>query len=296
MCANVVNWVFLGDSLTEGVGSSRISYVTELVKMLRVEANERGRSLAVNEVRLRKVDPDSFNPFIQVNLAGQLNTDERESERALWLWNLACEGKTIDTDLEWLPLLASLKPELVIIFRGSLEGIIRPAVLQQGAWPWWLPSSWKGYAAMDPRCYFSTTWWRNIKQVATDALKQKARLRLVQAKPGKPLMKQEVLLENYSVLLARLLERGERIIMLGLLPIDGRRFPLSPESFQLINTNLSKLADSAGVEFFDWGTRLVDSQSELEDLFYRDGFHPNEAGARALASILRQHLSPLIVA
>ncbi len=293
MRASVANWVFLGDSLTEGVGSSRVSYVTELVTLLRAEANRSGTDLVVNEVRLRKVDPDSFNPFLRVNLAGRLNVDERESGHMFWLWNFACEGRTIETDFEWLPLIASLKPELVIIFRGSLEGILRPAMLHDGAWPWWLPHSWKGYAAMDPRCYFSTTWWRRAKQVTVDMLKQTVRLRLIKARPGVSLMKPERLLEQYSTLLARLQETKARILMLGLLPVDSRCFPSSPESFQLINANLSKLANSVGVEFFDWGARL-NSQSADGGFFYRDGFHPNEAGARALASILQQYLSPLI--
>src|ERR1041385_5677025 len=157
------NWVFLGDSLTEGVGSKRISHVSELAKRL-----------PASEFRLRPVD--AINGYVEFNVAGMM---QPQSSSDLWLWNLACEGKTIESDFEWLPLISALRPELVVVFRGSLESILRPAMVFDGSWPWWVPRSWRSYSAMDPRCYFSTTWWRKAKQTSVDALKQKARLGLL---------------------------------------------------------------------------------------------------------------------
>src|SRR5215204_85973 len=188
MAPSVRNWVFLGDSLTEGVGSKRISHVAELVKQLRSSASFGAN---VHEFRLRQIDP-TFNPYIEFNVAGLMNVDEQQKSSDVWLWNLACEGQTIESDFAWLPLIASLRPELVVIFRGSLESIIRPAMLRDGAWPWWVPQSWRGYAATDPRCYFSSTWWRKAKQTSLDALKQKARLKLLKVNHGKPLIDLEL--------------------------------------------------------------------------------------------------------
>ena len=119
----VRNWVFLGDSLTEGVGSKRISHVTEFVKQMRAAAG-----VNVHEFRLRQIDSD-FNRQIDFNVAGLMNVDADQNPSDLWLWNLACEGQTIDSDFGWLPLIAALRPELVVIFRGSLESIIRPAMV-----------------------------------------------------------------------------------------------------------------------------------------------------------------------
>src|SRR5829696_1785640 len=180
----VRNWVFLGDSLTEGVGSKRISHVSELVKQLRSSGCAVAAGTNVHEFRLRHVD-SAFNDQIDFNVAGFVNVDEDQNPSDLWLWNLACEGQTIESDLGWLPLIAALRPELVVIFRGSLESIIRPAMVLDGDWSWWVPQSWRGYAAMDPRCYFSTTWWRKAKQTSVDTLKQRARLKLLKAQPGK---------------------------------------------------------------------------------------------------------------
>jgi lysophospholipase L1-like esterase len=41
------------------------------------------------------------------------------------------------------------------------------------------------------------------------------------------------------------------------------------------------------VEFLDWASLLA-ARGKHSELFYRDGFHPNEAGARVLAEILRE--------
>lgn len=272
------NWVFLGDSLTEGVGSKRISHVTELVKQLRASPGAN-----VHEFRLRHIDS---NGQIDFNVAGLIDVDAEQSQSDLWLWNLACEGQAIDSDFGWLPLIATLRPELVVIFRGSLESIIRPAMVADRDWPWWVPQSWRGYAAMDPRCYFSTTWWRKAKQSSVDALKQRARLKLLRARAGKPLIDVEAFASYQTELLKRLRALDTRVLVLGLLPVDDSRFPGSPEQFKAVNARIKMVADAEGVEFFDWATSL-----NGDELFYRDGFHPNAAGAAALAGVLRDRLN-----
>ena len=278
----VRNWVFLGDSLTEGVGSKRISHVTELVNQLRDAPHD----FNVHEFRLRHVDMPSFSRDIEFNVAGLINREEQSHSSDVWLWNLACEGQVIESDFEWLSLIAALRPELVVIFRGSLESIIRPSMLLDGDWPWWVPASWRGYAAMDPRCYFSTTWWRKAKQRSVDALKQKVRLKLLDTRPGKPLIDLDQLSGYLRDLIKQLRAIGTRVLVLGLLPVDQSRFPSSPEYFKSVNARLEQIATAQGAEFFDWGSLLPANG----DLFYRDSFHPNKAGARVLAQILEERL------
>ena len=278
-----MNCVFLGDSLTEGVGWKRISYVTELVTQIRST-----KTLNVHELRLRHSEASEFVDF---NLAGRIDVDDREFDSDLWCWNLACEGKTIDTDVAWLPLLRSLKPELVVIFRGSLESIVRPAALHEGSWPWWVPSSWRGYPAMDPRCYFSTTWWRRAKQQLIDGSKQRMRLKLLARAAGAPLVDVETFTSHLTGLIAGLRELNTRVLVLGLLPVDEGRFPGSPAHFESVNKRLKQIATTEGVEFVDWGPELK-PKAPHNEMFYRDGFHPNLTGARLLAEILRSRLCP----
>ena len=252
--------MFLGDSLTEGVGSKRISHVAELAKQLRAS-------------EIRSHDRDTLNGEVKSNIAG------------LRFWNFACEGKTIESDFEWLPLIGTLQPELVVIFRGSLESIIRPAMVADGNWPWWVPPSWRNYSAMDPRCYFSDTWWRKAKQTSLDAIKQSVRLKLLRARPGKPLVDLDTFASYQTKLIQQLRSFGTRVLVLGLLPVDDDRFPGSVEQFKSVNARLREIAEAEGVEFVDWASQLNSGA-----LFYRDGFHPNEAGAIALANLLRERL------
>ena len=280
-----MNWVFLGDSLTEGVGSKRISYVSELVTQIRSARCE----INVHELRLRHVDPHGFDRFVELNVAGKMDVDSGPHSSDLWCWNLACERQTIESDLAWLPLIATLRPELVVIFRGSLESIVRPAALHDGTWPWWVPSSWRSYAAMDPRCYFSATWWRKAKQQTIDATKQRMRLKLLTRGAGRPLIGSEAFTAHLTTLLNRLRALNTRIVILGLLPVDEARFPGSSVYFESVNAQLKHIASTDGIDFFDWGS-LLKAKAPLEQLFYRDGFHPNLTGATALAEILRSHL------
>ena len=267
--------MFLGDSLTEGVGAKRISHVAELAKQLRAGDN----AATIHEFRLRHID--ALNGQVNFNVAGLMSAAQQTKGEDLWLWNLACEGQTIDSDAAWLPLIGALRPELVVIFRGSLESIIRPAMISDGDWPSWVPQSWRSYAAMDPRCYFSTTWWRKAKQTSIDSLKQRARLKLLGTRPGKPLMDLETLASHHSELIRRLRTLGTRILVLGLLPVDHERFPGSADYFKAVNLRLQQIAQAEDVDFFDWGSHL-----NGDSLFYRDGFHPNAEGAAALAKIL----------
>jgi len=277
--------------------------VSELVKQLRSSGVAN-----VHEFRLRRVDTQTFSRGVDFNVAGYLNGNGgTDSGSDLWVWNLACEGQTIETDFAWLPLIGALRPELVVIFRGSLESIVRPAMVRSGEWPWWVPASWRGYAAMDPRCYFSTTWWRKAKQTSVDALKQKARLKLLQKGEGegRPLMDADLFITHTAALLKalRTLQTrtlvtqavptrtgGTRVLVLGLLPVEEERFPGSPAQFKSVNAKLKDVAEAEGAEFFDWAEELP-RKGRHEDLFYRDSFHPNAAGARALAEILQRRLA-----
>ena len=281
------NWVFLGDSLTEGVGSKRETFVTELAKQLRVSETR-----SVHDLRFREVDPDQFNPFIRVNLAGYWCADDRPAPGALWLWNLGSEARTIDNDLRWLPFLQNLRPERVFIHRGSLESILRPHCWARGRWPWWVPRSWRGLVSMDPRCYFSETWWRRLKQTTIDIAKQTVRHRLLRQEAAAPLMEMETLFAHYRDLLQALHRLPTNITILGLLPPEERTFPGSAGHFAAVNAKLRALARECDADFLDWA---IDFHRAGEMRFYRDGFHPNAEGARHMAKILHHRLIQLRV-
>ena len=280
LAGRATNWVFLGDSLTEGVGSLRSTYVSELADRLRASSPSR----AIHDFRLRDVDPDEFNAFIRVNVAGYLRRDERASLPALWIWNLASEGRTIESDRNWLPLIENIGPERVFIHRGSLESILRPACFHSGRWPFWIPRSWRGLVSMDPRCYFSETPIRRVKQFLIDAAKQRARLALLKEGTPRPLRDPDAIVPEFEALLTSLRALPAAVTVLGLLPADERTFPGSASRFLALNAQLHSLAARHGADFLDWREQFD------AGLFYRDGFHPNPSGSARLAEILHARL------
>lgn len=286
------NWVFLGDSLTEGIGSERVSYITELVRLLSA-AEQRKPCLsrqAIHEFRLREMQ--SFNHFARFNVAGLWERSVPSSNGSLWLWNLAMEARTIENDVRWLPLIENLRPELVVIYRGSLESIIRPAVALEGNWPWWVPRTWWSYAALDPRCYFSRARWRQAKQRTINSLKQTIRRHFLQKRPGRPLMVPEMLIKHYRLLLDSLRGAASRILILGLIPPDPECFPGSPEQFRKVNKLLHELEALNEDIFFDWAP-LFEAKRDGVELWYEDGFHPNSSGNKVLAEALYNRLGSL---
>lgn len=278
------NWIFLGDSLTEGVGSSRISYVSEMVKLLRATSRRQ-----VEEIRLRKVETDELSRFVRFNLAGYWNADTEFNDNPLWVWNLAAEGTTIVSDNAWIPLIDNLQPTRVFLLRGGLESVIRPQALIDNSWPFWVPAAWRSYAAMDPRCYFSTTWCRWVKEVVVDKIKQKIRLALLQQKNAQPLVEINEFHVQYKIIIEKLLPISNNIYILTLLPLNGSIFPGSPGHFIKINSMLRKLSFDYKINLIDWYSD-INIKLNTEELYYRDGFHPNINGSIFLARVLHRHL------
>jgi hypothetical protein len=274
-------WVFLGDSLTEGVGNRRVSWVSQLALILRA-----GKMRPVHGVRLRMLDLSTRRDLSYFNLVGHVDLDECQIGSSLWLINLAAESTTIRNDVERSSLIAAMKPHRIFILRGPLETIVRPSEATAGRWPFWVPPSWRGYAAMDPRCYFSAAIWRRGKQLAVDRAKQHVRLALLQ-KGGEPLLSDEEFLTAYDELLTSLVGTGSAITVLALPPISVVSFPGTMERIVVRNRKLADLAAHKRVDFLEWPCEL---QAGWGSQFCRDGFHPTETGAEVMAKRVHQYL------
>ncbi len=184
------SWVVLGDSLTEGVGFHRHSYVTELVHMLRRDGAgcAPAAGAAITLVRLRGAGAGGASRWVRFSHVADFDEEESGCERGIWIWNLACEGTTIESDHRLINLVRLLQPAVTVVFRGSLESILRPRSITSGVWPGYVPRSWRGLAGMDPRCYFSSQRVRRNKQVVVDAAKQWMRHRLLASEGAEPLL------------------------------------------------------------------------------------------------------------
>lgn len=235
-------WLFLGDSLTQGVGSKRISYASQLQSLL----------------------------------------DDRSANTRVV--NLAAEATTVKQDLHLLDEIQAVNPEYIFIMRGALEGIVRPQLQIDGDYPAWFPKSWRRYAGLDPRCYWSDTWWRRWKDQRIDWIKQHLRMHLLRTSPNAQLLDDAVFEASLVVLLSKLCELDAHLYLLGLPSVSETTFPGSSEAFLSRNQLIKQCAQDTGAIYLE-----LDEGMYFDRHYYRDGFHPNQAGAELMAaSLLRQ--------
>lgn len=186
-------------------------------------------------------------------------------------------------DMEWMPLLDNLSPEKVFILRGGLESVVRPATVHSGRWPWWIPAAWRGYAAMDPRCYFSTGRLRRAKQQLIDLIKQVIRKKLLTESLSAPLMGVDQLHANLTQTVTMAKSLGSEVFILDLPPISEKQFPGSSMQFQLANAMFRQLSTETGA------VNVAFNLLQPDD-FYLDGFHPNSQGNEKMASSIFQNV------
>lgn len=279
--------VFLGDSMTEGVGSRRQSHVTELARLVATQQD-------IEVIRARRAATTSlgeglWNWVVHVEPDGILSNPGA----AIRFLNLAVEGTTIDYDLELLPHLRAMRPDAIVIFRGVVESIHR---IDPGAWPArGLPRRWRALGGMDPRCYFSDDPLRGTKQRVEASIKSRLRRLIIQAHSGEPLMRAETFETRMRQLVDGLRPLDVPIVLCPLLPLGGSEFPGSAAEFHRYNEAIDRIARTTPVRLSDWRQAVAGPDGEADPgLFYLDGLHPNARGNERLASCLLPLLSDVV--
>ncbi len=278
-------WIFLGDSLTEGIGAQRVSWVSRLLPLLRGEV-----SVPIHALRLRMLNLSNWRDLGHFNLVGNLDFDKDKLGAPLWLVNLAAESTTIGNDVEKSALIAAMRPDHIFILRGPLETIVRPLEAITGRWPAWVPRSWRGLAAMDPRCYYSAAFWRRAKQLLINHVKQRVRFGLLHY-GGRPLLSDEEFLSAYEALLESLVSSRASVTILAIPPVSVQNFPGTMERVASRNRALADLAKRRHVEYLSWPVGLDPS---VDGQFCRDGFHPTEIGASEMAKGVHAFVAPTL--
>jgi lysophospholipase L1-like esterase len=123
---------------------------------------------------------------------------------------------------------------------------------------------------------------RRGKQILVDRAKQHIRLQLLAKCGGKPLLDDNTFLAAYEQLLLRIQNSQAPVIVLALPAVDPTIFPGTAELIGRRNTGLRELAARYGADFLEWSPKI----NNTAGFFCRDGFHPNEWGANAMAKQL----------
>lgn len=275
-------WVFLGDSLTEGIGSQRVNYVSELMQLLRKRSN-----MPIHGLRWRLVNLNDYRDLSSYNSASLIDFDAEKTSSALWLVNLAVESCRVADELARVRKILALAPDRAFLLLGTHEAVARPSASLTGNWPSWLPKSWRHYHAMDPRPYFNSNPWRRAKQKFIDWAKQKARHALL--KHGRqPLVADEVVFRQFAQLVTRIQSAGVAVTVLEMTPMGEDMYPGTLEIIRRRNEQIRQWCLARQVDFVEWEKALYEDRSTA---FFRDQQHVNQDGARLMAKILMRYIT-----
>lgn len=274
--------IFFGDSMTEGIGSERISYVSELHRIL----NNMGVPSSLERIRrsetLGGFPSNLWNWVIHSQPAFWPNAPL--DDRGVRLINFAVEGTTIDYDMMLQSQLHGLRPDVIFVFRGVVEAVHRMDL--DGFLTRCLPKRWKSMGALEPRCYFSNHWLRGIKQYLESESKSWLRRKIFSAHGSYPIMTPEEFSQKLETFLTRLKEAYDAPVVVGtMLPIIGKHFPGTAKEFENFNDVIKGVTSSLKVELLEWHLALPKSHA-LEELYFADGLHLNAKGNAILAEVL----------
>jgi lysophospholipase L1-like esterase len=95
----------------------------------------------------------------------------------------------------------------------------------------------------------------------------------------------EDIVDGIEFLLANVRARQPeaKIRVVGLLPRRGQE-----ERIKQVNIRLSRMAQTSGYDYVDVGERLLQADGKINESYFTDGLHPNNAGyARIVDQIIR---------
>lgn len=272
--------------MTEGVGAERISYVSELHRILAYQG------VPSSLERVRKAEtlggfPSNLWNWV-VSIEPAIWPNFQSDTPGVRLLNFSVEGTTIDYDLALLPQLRNLRPDAVFVFRGVVEAVHRmptDAILTRC-----LPKRWSAMGGLEPRCYFSSHWLRGFKQRTESSLKSWLRRKIMSVHGSKPIMSLEEFARKFEILLSDLKHAyGAPVIVGPLLPVIGRHFPCTAEEFANFNEIIERTAKAQEAILLDWNREFPPGVA-LEEFYFADGLHLNAKGSTILAEALLKKL------
>lgn len=169
---------------------------------------------------------------------------------------------------------------LAIIAHGITEAIVRPTPRALAL----MPARWRNPGWMDPRPYYSRSWWKRVPQRLESAARWRIKNLLIRILGGTQWRSPDAYRSALHDLLERLITSGTAVVVLGSPDLDERYFPGSPQQLHRYDDINAALAEQLGAMHI----RLSDRLDAWDD-YLADHFHPSVSGhARIAGEILRR--------
>ena len=233
-----------GDSISEGIGSRKINYVSKLKEIL------------------------------------SLNYDNIE------IINYAHTGTTIKYINNIKELWENEYFDVCIIAYGNVDGMLRPNLNSLLNLYSILPKRYKQNGMLNPRPYYSNTWYKSFFQHLDSFFRWHLNAFLLKLQGSTTIISLKEFEETYIITLDMLSNISSNMILLSTVKVSDRFFPKTNLSFVEFNRkikSIAKLYEDHYVNIYG----LLDKYD-----YYDDFFHPNSMGyniiADAIASEIRK--------
>ena len=231
----------LGDSISEGVGSKKINYISSLSRNL--------------------------NKNYQIK-------------------NFAYTGTTIKYAIQKIPELLAYNPDVVIVFYGNVDAILRPKTDGKLNLYHILPKRYRGNGMLDPRPIYSRNLYKSILEHADSLFRYNFKKLLIMMYGVYSWVGIEEFTENYQQLIDAINAEHRRIILVSTVTIDDYYFPNSTAQFIKYNSVIQQLARENNKLYLDLYSFL--NEFDKDEIYGADHFHPNANGYEIIGKKLAE--------
>ena len=195
--------------------------------------------------------------------------------------NFAFTGKTILYANEIKKEVEKFKPDIIISFFGSVDGMIRPRKKE----PFWslLPKRYKGNGMLDPRPFYSSNKMRAFCEHIDSFIRWHIKILLMKICGTYSWVSLDEFENEYRKFLDYFNGKSN-LLLVSTVYIDDKYFPNTNSNYILYNKCIKKLADEYCQDFLD--IYSLQKAIKWDDIYGSDHFHPNLNGYTWYAEIL----------
>lgn len=212
----------------------------------------------------------------------------KHSNVSIEIKNLAITGKTIFFANEISEQVKEENPDLILLFLGSVDGLIRP---KEKGWIWkFLPKRYKLNGMLDPRPFYSHSFLKRICEHVDSWVRWHLKIILMKICGTYSWVELEEFETEYRKFLTSFADR--KILMVSPVYVDERFFPNSNDNLKRYVECIKKLSKEYNQYYID----LISIQKNMkwEDIYNYDHFHPSKKGYTWYAKLFSDEIIKII--
>lgn len=197
--------------------------------------------------------------------------------------NFAHTGTTIRYALEIVNNVLNFKPDIVFIFYGNVDAILRPNENSKPNFYKLLPNRYKQNGMLDPRPFYSKKILKRIYEKSESTFRYNIKKLLMKVQGVYSWTSIDEFESLYNLFIKKLRSNDIEMILISTVTIDDFYFPGSTIQFEKYNKIIEKIALENQLKFINLYEIL--KKYNQDQVYGPDHFHPNEKGYEIIADV-----------